>query len=100
MIALGNLASFSNGALIMAISAYLPTYVQGAMGKSVLAAGLALAANSVSWAFASIAAGRLMVRTSYRAAAVVGGLALVAGALMLVSLDPTRVWPGPQLAPL
>ena len=90
VIALGNLGSFTNGALIMAISAYLPTYVQGAMGKSVLAAGLALAANSVSWAFASIAAGRLMVRTSYRVAAVVGGLALVAGALMLVSLDPTR----------
>ncbi|MBV8335606.1 MAG: MFS transporter, partial [Alphaproteobacteria bacterium] len=60
VIALGNLGSFTNGALIMAISAYLPTYVQGAMGKSVLAAGLALAANSVSWAFASIAAGRLM----------------------------------------
>jgi len=74
----------------MAISAYLPTYVQGAMGKSVLAAGLALAANSVSWAFASIAAGRLMVRRSYRVAAVVGGLALVAGAMMLASLDPTR----------
>jgi EmrB/QacA subfamily drug resistance transporter len=90
VIALGNLASFTNGALIMAISAYLPTYVQGAMGKSVLAAGLALAANSVSWALASVAAGRLMVRTSYRVAAVVGGLALVAGALMLVSLDPTR----------
>ncbi|MBV8524538.1 MAG: MFS transporter, partial [Acetobacteraceae bacterium] len=90
VIALGNLGGFTNGALIMAISGYLPIYVQGAMGKSVLSAGLVLGASSTSWAFASFAAGRLMVRTSYRLTAVVGGLALVVGALMLAALDPTR----------
>jgi EmrB/QacA subfamily drug resistance transporter len=94
VIAFGNLGSFTNGALIMAIGAYLPTYVQGAMGGSVLSAGLALAANSVSWAFASVAAGRLMVRTSYRLAAIIGGVSLIAGALLLITLDPARglVW--------
>jgi len=61
-----------------------------AMGGSVLSAGLALGASSMSWAFASFAAGRLMVRTSYRRAAVIGGLSLVAGALLLVALDPLR----------
>ena len=90
VIALGNLGGFTNGAVIMAISAYLPTYVQGAMGESVLAGGMALAASSVSWAFASIIAGRLMVRTSYRLAAVIGGLFLVSGSLLLVGLDPAR----------
>jgi hypothetical protein len=34
VIALGNLGGFAIGAVIMAISAYLPTYVQGAMGKA------------------------------------------------------------------
>ena len=59
-----------------------------------LAAGLALAVSSMSWAFASIAAGRLMVRTSYRLVAVIGGLSLVAGGLLLVALEPSRgiVW--------
>ena len=90
MIALGNLAGFTNGAVIMAISGYLPTYVQGAMGESVFAAGMALAASSVSWAFASVAAGRLIVRTSYRLAAAIGGLCLLAGSLLLVMLEPAR----------
>jgi len=90
VIALGNLGGFTNGALIMAVSGYLPTYVQGAMGGSVLSAGLALGASSMSWAFASFAAGRLMVRTSYRLTAVIGGLSLVAGALLLIALDPSR----------
>jgi EmrB/QacA subfamily drug resistance transporter len=90
VIALGNLAGFTIGAGNMALTGYLPTYVQGAMGGSVLVAGLALAACSVSWAFASIAAGRLMVRTSYRLAAVIGGLSLVAGGLLLVALEPER----------
>ena len=90
VIALGNLGGFTNGALIMAVSGYLPTYVQGAMGGSVLAAGLVMGASSISWAFASFVAGRLMVRTSYRLVAVIGGLALVVGSLLLILLDPGR----------
>src|SRR6201987_6454785 len=90
MIAVGNLGGLTNGALIMAISVYLPTYVQGAMAGSVLSAGLVLGASSMSWAFASFAAGRLMVRTSYRLVAVIGGLSVVAGSLLLVALEPGR----------
>ena len=56
VIALGNLGGFANGAVVMAVSGYLPIYVQGAMGESVLSAGMALAASSISWAFASVAA--------------------------------------------
>jgi EmrB/QacA subfamily drug resistance transporter len=94
VIALGNLGGFTGGALIMAVSGYLPTYVQGAMGGSILAAGLVLGASSISWALASFAAGRLMVRTSYRLVAVIGGASLVAGSLMLATLEPESalVW--------
>jgi EmrB/QacA subfamily drug resistance transporter len=88
VIALGNLGGFTNGAVNMAIIGYLPTYVQGAMGGSVLSAGLVLGASSISWAFASFAAGRLMVRTTYRLVAVIGGLSLVAGSLVLAMLEP------------
>jgi len=75
--------------VMMAINAFLPLYVQGAMARSPAAAGLVLGAASVSWTFASVAAGRLMIRTSYRLAATVGGIALIAGTLVLMSLGPT-----------
>jgi EmrB/QacA subfamily drug resistance transporter len=96
VVAVGCLAGFTNGAVMMSLSAFLPTYVQGAMGRSPAAAGLALAASSVSWTFASIASGRLMIRTSYRLSATVGGVCLVAGSLVLVTLDPSDslLWVG------
>ena len=88
VVAVGCLAGFFNGAVMMAISGFLPTYVQGAMGLTATAAGVALAASSVSWAFASMASGRLMIRTSYRLAASVGGVCLVAGSLVLIAMEP------------
>jgi EmrB/QacA subfamily drug resistance transporter len=90
VIALGNLGGFTNGALIMALSGFLPTYIQGAMGLSPTVAGMASAASSVSWAFAAAAAGRLIVRSSYRTSAAFGGLWLIAGTLMLITLEPQR----------
>ena len=96
VVVVGCLAGFANGALMMSLSAFLPTYVQGAMGRSPAAAGIALAASSVSWTFASIASGRLMIRTSYRLAAGIGGVCLVAGSLVLMTLDPSDslLWAG------
>ena len=96
VVMVGCLAGFANGALMMSLSAFLPTYVQGAMGRSPAAAGITLAASSVSWTFGSIASGRLMIRTSYRMAAGIGGLCLVAGSLVLMTLDPSSslLWAG------
>jgi EmrB/QacA subfamily drug resistance transporter len=96
VVAVGCLAGFANGMLMMSLSAFLPTYVQGAMGRSPTAAGIALAASSVSWTFGSIASGRLMIRTSYRLAASVGGGCLIAGSVVLITLDPSAslLWAG------
>jgi EmrB/QacA subfamily drug resistance transporter len=88
VVAVGCLAGFANGAVMMSLSAFMPTYVQGAMGRTATASGVVLAASSVSWAFASMVSGRLMIRTSYRLAASIGGLCLVAGSLVLITLDP------------
>jgi EmrB/QacA subfamily drug resistance transporter len=96
VVAVGCLAGFFNGALMMAVSGFLPTYVQGAMGRDATAAGVVLAASSVSWAFASMASGRLMIRTSYRLAASIGGFCLVAGSWVLITLEPASgvLWAG------
>ena len=95
VIALANFGIFGTGSTMMAVSAFLPTYVQGVMGRSPGTAGLVLGCMSVSWMFASFAAGRLMIRTSYRLAAALGGVALVIGAAMLTRLQPSSgvAWP-------
>ncbi|HYZ42402.1 MAG TPA: MDR family MFS transporter [Stellaceae bacterium] len=96
VVAIGCLAGFFNGALMMTVSGFLPTYVQGAMGGDATASGVVLAASSVAWAFASMAAGRLMIRTSYRLTASIGGLTLIAGSIMLIELTPASglLWAG------
>jgi EmrB/QacA subfamily drug resistance transporter len=88
VVGLGNLAGFGASAVMMAVTALLPAYVQGVMGRSPSVAGFVVGATSVSWMFASIIAGRLMIRTSYRLTASIGGIALVAGSLVLLTLDP------------
>jgi Na+/melibiose symporter-like transporter len=88
VIVVGSLGNFTAGAMMMGVAAFLPTYVQGAMGRGAIAGGLVLGAMSVTWAFASIAAGRIMMHTSYRLVAIAGGVALSAGCAMLVALRP------------
>lgn len=94
VILVGSLGAGTSGAVMIGVAAFLPTYVQGAMGRSALAGGLVLGAMSVSWALASIAGGRMMVRTSYRLVATLGGVGLTAGCAILLLLTPADgpVW--------
>jgi len=96
VIALGNAGSFAIGAVMISVGGFLPIYVQGVMGRGAATTGAVLGTMSVSWAVASIVAGRVMLRTSYRTSALIGGTALVLGSLVLVALTPTRdpVWAG------
>jgi len=94
IILVGSVGGAVISAVMMGISAFLPTYVQGAMGRSALAGGLVLGMMSVTWAIASFFGGRLMVRTTYRLTAVLGTLALIAGSAVLIALTPERgvIW--------
>ena len=83
-----SLGSCAAGALMMGISAFLPAYVQGALGLSPLMGGVVLGAMSVSWALASIRGARLRARTSYRTVAIDGAIALVAGCAILIVSPP------------
>jgi EmrB/QacA subfamily drug resistance transporter len=96
VIAIGCLGGFTIGAVMMSVTAFLPTYVQAAMGRSAMAAGIALGAMSVVWALASAAAGRMMVRTTYRATGIIGALALLAGCAVLIGMTPASgpIWAG------
>jgi EmrB/QacA subfamily drug resistance transporter len=95
VIALGNFGSFAIGAVMMSVTGFLPTYLQGVMGRGTSAIGAAVAAMSIAWAVASVLAGRLMIRTSYRTSAMLGGAMLALGSLVLVTLTPHSdlAWP-------
>jgi EmrB/QacA subfamily drug resistance transporter len=85
-IAVSNAASLTTGMVLMGISAFLPTYVQGVMGLSPTAAGFTLAAMSVGWPLASTFGGRLLHRVGFRRMAVTGGGVLVAGSAVFLFL--------------
>ncbi|HWE76862.1 MAG TPA: MFS transporter [Stellaceae bacterium] len=88
IIVFSNIGSFAIGALMMSNGAFLPTYVQGAMGASPAVAGLALGASSILWTFGTFGSGRMMVRMSYRAAALWGGVIMIVGAALLLTATP------------
>jgi EmrB/QacA subfamily drug resistance transporter len=94
VIVVGSVGSLTSGAMMMGVSAFLPTYIQGAMGQPPVVGGLVLGAMSVTWALASLLAGRIMMRTSYRVVAVLGGVALATGCAMLAAMRPADglVW--------
>ncbi|HKT20930.1 MAG TPA: MFS transporter [Stellaceae bacterium] len=94
IIAIGNFGSFVIGALMMCNGAFLPTYLQGAMGASPAVAGLALGASSILWTAGTFGAGRFMVALSYRAAALAGGVIMILGSIVLLMIDPAygAVW--------
>jgi EmrB/QacA subfamily drug resistance transporter len=94
IIVVGSLGNLTSGAMMMGISAFLPTYIQGAMGRPAVIGGLVLGMMSVTWALASLLAGHVMIRTSYRVVAMLGGAALTIGCAMLSRLQPADgpVW--------
>ena len=87
VILLGCLGGFATGMVIMAITAFLPTFVQAVLGRSAGRAGSVLAAMMVVWVLGSTVSGRVMVRTSYRTTALCGGAAMAAGCIWLTRLD-------------
>jgi EmrB/QacA subfamily drug resistance transporter len=89
-IAIASLSGLTLGAVLMGTNAFLPTYLQGVMGKSPTLTGLLLAIESFTWTAGSIIAGRLMIRTSYRLVSLLGACQLVGGTAALVALDPVH----------
>ncbi|PIJ51699.1 MFS transporter [Erwinia sp. OLTSP20] len=82
----GNAGNLIIGAAMMGISAFLPTWIQGVNGGTPLEAGSALAMMSIGWPLASTLSGRVIARTSYRVAALMGSILLIAGCGSLLLL--------------
>jgi hypothetical protein len=94
VMAAGNFGGLAVGTLLMCVVAFLPTYVEAAMGRSVIFAGAALATQSVSWSIGAVVAGWLVAAASYRMIGLIGALMLISGTAFLIGLTPdsTFVW--------
>ena len=80
-LAIANIGSLVVGVLSIGLSSFLPTFVQGVLGRTPLVAGFALATMSIGWPLASAYSGKLYLKFGFRTTALVGAvLCSLAGA--------------------
>jgi len=92
LIVVSNLATLTTGVVLIGVSSFLPTYIQGVMGKSPITSGFALAFMSMGWIFGATVAGKAMFKYGFRRIAVVGGIWILMGSLFFITLRPERGW--------
>nr|WP_269800084.1 MDR family MFS transporter [Bacillus sp. mrc49] len=94
-ILIANLVSLTTGVMMIGLSSFLPTFVQGVMERSPTVAGFTLTAMSIGWPIASMVSGRLLMKIGFKATSLLGGCSLIIGSLILVLMKPEA---GPLLA--
>lgn len=83
------LVSFGVGAVMIGLTSYVPTFLEGALSTSPLVAGLALAALTLGWPISASQAGRLYLRIGFKPTALIGIAVTVAGLLVLALTSAT-----------
>lgn len=90
LMVVANIATLLSGMIILGLSSFLPTYVQGVMGESAIVAGFTLSTLSIGWPISSTIAGHLVLRIGFRKTAFLGGIALFAGTFLFFLLDAEK----------
>jgi EmrB/QacA subfamily drug resistance transporter len=90
----GSIVALVVGALLIGLSSFLPTYVQGVLGTGPVVAGFALAALTIGWPLAAGLAGRIYLRIGFRDTALIGSVFMIAGAVLTATRlgRDTSVW--------
>lgn len=82
------------GGVMFGVSSYIPLFIQGALNKSPVQAGIAVAPFAIGWSAASIVSGRVILRAGYRVSVVAGVISAVIGATTLLLLSRgSGQWP-------
>jgi EmrB/QacA subfamily drug resistance transporter len=81
-----SLASLFVGAVLIGLTSYMPTFVQGVLGTGPLVAGFALATLTLGWPVTASVSGRVYMRIGFRATALIGSLLTVLGAVLTALL--------------
>jgi EmrB/QacA subfamily drug resistance transporter len=88
LIAVASVGNLLLGALLYAVTAYVPIFGQGVLGGTAMDAGTILMPILIGWPIASTIAGRFLLRVGYRQMSVTGNVLIVAGALLLAFTGP------------
>lgn len=70
----GVLSQLTVGMVIIGLTSYVPTYVQGVLGGSALVAGFTVATLTLGWPLSAALAGRFYLRIGFRDTALMGAL--------------------------
>nr|WP_236147307.1 MFS transporter [Mycolicibacterium sp. CH28] len=74
------------GAILMGLTSYVPTYLEGSLRVKPVIAGLTLAALTIGWPATASAAGYFYLRWGFKRTAAVGAVAVIAGMSVLVAV--------------
>ncbi len=72
------------GAILVGLTSYVPTYLQGSLGVTPVLAGLALTTLTVGWPLTAGLAGRIYLRVGFKKTALYGVSLVTAGCAALV----------------
>ncbi|MBO0962638.1 MFS transporter [Neobacillus sp. MM2021_6] len=91
---IANITSLTTGVMLIGISSFLPTFVQGVMEQTPIVAGFTLTTMSIGWPIASTLSGRLLVTIGYRKTTIIGGVFLIVGSIAFVTMSASSgpVW--------
>ena len=86
--------AFGVGAVMLGLTSYVPTFLEGALSTSPILAGLALAALTIGWPISASQSGRLYLRIGFRNTALIGITVTVIGTavLALTASVPNVAW--------
>ncbi|KAA0080806.1 MFS transporter [Mycolicibacterium sp. P9-64] len=79
------IVAFGVGAMLMGLTSYVPTYLEGSLHVRPIVAGLALAALTIGWPMTAALAGKLYLRWGFKRTAALGAALVTIGATVLVA---------------
>lgn len=87
------LISAAIGGIMLGLTSFVPTFLERATGATPVAAGLAVAALTLTWPIASANAGRIYVPHGFRASITLGAsIVMVATLLLLPVVGQRNIW--------
>jgi len=88
LIVAANLSALTCGMLLIGATAFLPSWIEGVMGRTALVAGVMLGVLTVSWTTASMTLSRVLNRLQFRPIAFAGSVCLALGTVGFMLLQP------------
>ena len=86
-ILIANLTSLTTGVMLIGLSTFLPTFVQGVMEEKPIIAGFTLTTMSIGWPIAATISGKAILNIGFRTTSLFGGLFLTLGSIIFIFLS-------------